>query len=545
MATKLYVRAKSGTQEIADLGITITTSWYLLAASGPSDPEGNSGQFTAREIRDSKDLWNLITGDTIEWSQDGVTVEAAADYLGDFMLFQDFTDDFFDARDGRLALPTGDALPASGVEGETFWEGDEDKLWLWDGSQWITIASATSNDHGSLGGLGDDDHSQYALLTGGLDRNIFSGGADFSTASGLIWPTGTDETGMATVEGNVYWDTDDDMPYWYDGSQWVSFQNLVSGVDPGPHTHAHADTTGQTPNDHHDQSHAHDGVDGSGQVEHHDLLGLSDDDHTQYALLSGDLARNAFTGGADFSTASGLILPTGTDRTGLAEVEGNMMWDSDDDEPWFHDGTQWVPLATVISGLDPQVDHGALTGLDDDDHPQYTAWDHDETISGVWTFATDATEPAFVITPDTDAPTTKLADGAIAIIDGLLSVYDGTRSKWLSVDRTTFHGGRRGNATNIFLRGAGDDVPTNVSGYVMPRNGTITALFAGTESSASWTFEVWVNGVQAATLGIAAASSGQATNTNVDFSAGDVISLYCNGTAIPWPVGGCEVAWRE
>lgn len=502
MATKLYVRAKSGTQAIADLGITITTSWTLLASSGPSDPEGNSGQFTAREIRDSKDLWDLITGDTIEWSQDGSTVEAAGDYLGDFMLFQDFTDDFFDARNGRLAIPEGPELPVSGVEGEIFWDDNDEGLYLWDqhlpGWRLIATSSGVQTNHGLLDGLDDDDHTQYALLTGGLTRNIFSGGADFSTASGLILPTGTDRTGLATVEGNIMWDTDDDEPWFYDGTQWVSLATVISGLD--------------TP------------------VDHGTLAGLDDDDHTQYltearhdALASDNPHSVTFTqavtadSGTDITAAEAETLTDGSNADGL------------------HSHT--------ASGLN--LDHGELDGLADDDHPQYTNWDHDETISGVWTFATDTNEPALVITPDTAAPSTKLADGAIAIIDGLLSVYDSSRSKFLSVDRHKFVSGRHGRATNIYLRGP-DGVPTSQTGFRMVRNGTIVGIWAQTEDNGNnWTAEVRDSaGSVLASLSVTS-DGAEVTTTNVDVAQGDEIRVFCNGTAINAPLVGFEVAWRD
>ena len=53
---------------------------------------------------------------------------------------------------------------------------------------------------------------------------------------------------------------------------------------------------------------------------------------------------------------------------GLADPNGNLL-----------------PLSpAVITGT---TDHGALTGLADDDHPQYTQWTQNETVSGKWIFA--------------------------------------------------------------------------------------------------------------------------------------------------------------
>lgn len=52
--------------------------------------------------------------------------------------------------------------------------------------------------------------------------------------------------------------------------------NLPQFIPGAP---AHAATTGQTPDDHHDEAHAHDGADGSGTVAHADTTGIGANDH--------------------------------------------------------------------------------------------------------------------------------------------------------------------------------------------------------------------------------------------------------------------------
>lgn len=54
-------------------------------------------------------------------------------------------------------------FPASPTAGDTHAIGD--KTWTWDGTVWNLVTSAGS-DHGNLGGLGDDDHTQYLLADG-------------------------------------------------------------------------------------------------------------------------------------------------------------------------------------------------------------------------------------------------------------------------------------------------------------------------------------------------------------------------------------------
>lgn len=99
MTYLLYVRTTSGGTGpdvlLPDLGITVFTSatWTLLSSSSPNRAEGSAGQFTAREIRDSVDLWGSINSGSLEWSKDGITVQSSASYTADYMLFEDFTDD--------------------------------------------------------------------------------------------------------------------------------------------------------------------------------------------------------------------------------------------------------------------------------------------------------------------------------------------------------------------------------------------------------------------------------------------------------------------
>ncbi|RLI54287.1 MAG: hypothetical protein DRP09_13495 [Candidatus Thorarchaeota archaeon] len=69
-----------------------------------------------------------------------------------------------------------------------------------------------------------------------------------------------------------------------------------------PHSVSHAQTTGQTANDHHNKSHSHDGADGSGTVAHNDTTGKQGGSGTEmYHLPLEDYNRN---------TVSGTILKT-------------------------------------------------------------------------------------------------------------------------------------------------------------------------------------------------------------------------------------------
>jgi hypothetical protein len=340
----LYVRTGNGGAdsdfEIRDLGIVISTgaSWTLLSSSSPYAPEGADGQFTSVEIKDSIDLYNAITTDVLEWSKNGTDVEVGTDYVADYMLIQDFSDDDLNLNTGRLTLPSGENLPVTGRSGEVFWDEDDEDLYVY----------------------------------GGITDN------------------------------------------------WIKI---------------------------------------------------------------------------------------GPDSVGV-------------------------------------IDHGSLTGLYDDDHPQYGHLAQNEIVSGLWTFAPlTSTDPSFNITPRGSAPTTNLTDGSVTIVGGLLYIYDGARGKWLSVLRNSFKAGRIGNATNTYLRGP-NGIPSSLTGFRMARDGTIVSLFAQTADTETWTLEIRKNSSTISLLVITAATGNEDNTINVDFSQGDELKLFCNGSFIRAPVGGFEVAWR-
>jgi len=65
-------------------------------------------------------------------------------------------------------------------------------------------SGAAAVDHGSLAGLGDDDHARYVTLTGNAARNAFSG--TLAAAGGtVILPTSA--APAQTVAGSAVWDT--------------------------------------------------------------------------------------------------------------------------------------------------------------------------------------------------------------------------------------------------------------------------------------------------------------------------------------------------
>jgi len=88
--------------------------------------------------------------------------------------------------------------------------------------------------------------------------------------------------------------------------------------------------------------------------------------------------------------------------------------------------------------------------------------------------------------------------------------------------------------TNTYLRW-NQNVPMNLAGFVLPFDTNLFAMSAVCETSSSWTAEVHKNGgglVSSATLSVSTARTAYRTDLDIDFSAGDEVQLYLNGTNI-------------
>lgn len=144
----------------------------------------------------------------------------------------------------------------------------------------------------------------------------------------------------------VIFSTDESVQMWWDGAQLVA-TTVISGVDPTQSYHL---TTKQYVDD---TINTLSGIIG----DHGNLMGLEDDDHTQYVPTDG---TRGFT-----STVSG-IYPTQDYHLATKDYV--------DDE-----------IGALSSGI--VLDHGGLTGLADDDHQQYTLADGTRgftgTVSGI------------------------------------------------------------------------------------------------------------------------------------------------------------------
>jgi hypothetical protein len=80
-----------------------------------------------------------------------------------------------------------------------------------------------------------------------------------------------------------------------------------------------------------------------------------------------------------------------------------------------------------------------------------------------------------------------------------------------------------------------DGAPTNQSPYVAFFACTLTNLTLASNAASTWTAEVYVNGVSAATLVSGGAQYAQSGTLSIAIAAGDRISFYVNGTAVNKP----------
>lgn len=138
---------------------------------------------------------------------------------------------------------------------------------------------------------------------------------------------------------------------------------------------------------------------------------------------------------------------------------------------------------------------------------------------------------------------------SLQIDNNVLWVYDNTRGKWLSSYRFQAYAAEKGRARNKYLP-VMDGQASNLTGYRVIRNGTITAISAQTRDVETWTLKIRKNGNPAdiVSLVMSGTSGNHSSVTNVDISEGDQLHFYADTTAflgIKDPLVWIEVAWRN
>ncbi|MGJ8737723.1 hypothetical protein [Zobellia laminariae] len=151
------------------------------------------------------------------------------------------------------------------------------------------------------------------------------------------------------------------------------------------------------------------------------------------------------------------------------------------------------------------------------------------------------------IQPSTTTPTGTESGQIFMGDDGILYAYDGSRTKWLSVDRTMVGWGVNNPVTTLAYMRQFNGAESNKNGWRMLRDGTITGITVQTENANTWTLEIRKNDglIPIAVLAIAATEGGQDDTMNIDFNQGDFLQAYCNGIAVEYPETLIEIAWRK
>ena len=235
----------------------------------------------------------------------------------------------------------------------------------------------------------------------------------------------------------VTWGTDlDSNIWWSDAEQELQLDTVISGVHPTKSDHLttrwYVDNELAT-------------LSGSIILDHGGLTGLDDDDHTQYVPTTGARGFTSTVSGIDptqdyhLSTKWYIDNELATLSGGIVQVHSNLTGLGADDHTQYSlvNGTRAftstvggvTPTAdshlttkfyvdTEVSGIEAQIidDHGALNGLDDDDHTQYIL------VSGTRAFT--GTVGGITPTADSHLTTKGYVDLLIQGLDWQQSVDD-------------------------------------------------------------------------------------------------------------------------
>ena len=152
------------------------------------------------------------------------------------------------------------------------------------------------------------------------------------------------------------------------------------------------------------------------------------------------------------------------------------------------------------------------------------------------------------LTPKASLPTTGLAAGQLAVKNNMLCIYDSTRAKWLSVQRSTFAFGRSGSTKNQYLSFFAGNVVSNLSGLLMPYNATIVSISGQLSAIGTCNMDIRLNNTATNSLILALSTviGASSISSNLDMNAGDLMQAFLDTTTagVSNPIMFVEVAWR-
>ncbi len=153
------------------------------------------------------------------------------------------------------------------------------------------------------------------------------------------------------------------------------------------------------------------------------------------------------------------------------------------------------------------------------------------------------------LSPQTSNPSTDVAAGQMCVRNDMLCIYDGSRSKWLSVQRQWFFFGKKGLSKKIYLSYGGGNIPSNNSGLRLGKNATIVGITGQLDQSGTCDFRIRKNDAVAdiLSLNLATAVGGadMSSSINVDVDTTDYLQCYLDNTSnVEDPVVMIEIAYR-
>lgn len=270
----------------------------------------------------------------------------------------------FASSDLRTKASTGDIVVNNGTSDilyadlETFLE------------QFCVLGHKLADDH--IGDLPETRITNGSILARVADNETITGAWTFS--GGITLQAGTALPGTVPAAGGVFYKTDTSDLYVSNGTVWVQYAEIG---DVTSHTHDgtdsaqidHADLTGVTANQHHNQIHDIDGADHTGT--------LSESKIANGAILARVADNETITGVYDFSSG-GLIMQTGTTLPTGTIAEGRLFWKTDTEQLYVGDGATWIEFlksslftAHTHNGVNsPTISHTNLTDKGTNTHAQ-------------------------------------------------------------------------------------------------------------------------------------------------------------------------------
>lgn len=370
-----------------------------------------------------------------------------------------------------------------------------------------TISGGIVQDHGSLTGLGDDDHTQY--------HNDGRANTWFNTKS-------IDDLSDVSAGSPL-----DNQVLTWSGTQWVptsqvsftggsmgewTYKGVSSDADPGTSNFKVNNSDELLVTELYVSNTNRAGVDlgnflGEFQADDYIYMQKTNTASQAYLYKVVSVVDN---------TSYHTYTVTFSDSSGV-DISNN-------------DKVTFVKLLRQINVV---TDHGALTGLGDDDHTQYLRTDGTRALTDTWEYGSasiSGTGSFYGVGSTLDE---------IAYVDGDdVYFYDDTRSKDLGVAVIEVGAARDSvSTTDQYLR-TYDGVPMNKSGSALPWDATLIGIsMSGEENNQTWTVQVRKNdsATSLASLTITNAYENHSWDEDVDFSAGDRIQLYLSGASIDYP----------